>query len=137
MVQIGDMTRPDEATNSPVAVSNQTTHDISVNGTTAVTGIGFKPVRVDIYANTSGSDISWGHMNAGGTQFNMANNHLETANTWQLARSRVARCIISSGNESSAAFTSMDSDGFTITWTKAGSPTGTITVGYIAYKTLS
>jgi len=38
----------------------------------------------------------------------------------------------SSGNSNVAEMTSLDSDGFTLTWTKTGSPTGTANIGYFA-----
>jgi hypothetical protein len=42
--------------------------------------------------------------------------------------------VPSVGNSYSGKLKSFDADGFTITWTQNGSPTGTLWVKYIAYK---
>ena len=33
-----------------------------------------------------------------------------------------------------ASLSTFDSDGFTLTWTKTGTPTGTLTVNYLAFR---
>jgi hypothetical protein len=38
------------------------------------------------------------------------------------------------GVSNNAVLKSFDADGFTLTWTKAGSPTGTLTVAYLALR---
>jgi hypothetical protein len=48
--------------------------------------------------------------------------------------SAIWRTALSGGNYQTCKVTSFDSDGFTVTWTKTGSPTGTATVTYTAIR---
>lgn len=108
-----------------------TTRDISTaSGTQAVTGIGFAPKAVIFLAVVqSSTEASWG--------FDDATTHLSLRlqNTiWTNAATESIVYDDNAGKDYSGHISSMDSDGFTITWTKTGLPTGTLQVMYLAFK---
>ena len=121
-----------EAGSRNVAIGSFT-RDVSLaSGDQAVTGVGFAPVALVFFAQISGNDSgSWGvddgtthicfYYEAGSTHDNdMASND---ASIW-------AEPV--NANTYKGIVKSLDSDGFTITWTKGASPTGTLTVAYLA-----
>lgn len=105
------------------------TRDISTaSGSQAVTGVGFKPTSVLMLATRSDSGTA-------GWSSSMADSALGTGiiagNTD--ANVSIGTVNILYGNQAgttsySGALASYDSDGFTLNWTKTGSPTGTLTV---------
>ena len=59
--------------------------------------------------------------------------HPTTSNTFAKADDKSIRCIhASGGNTFNGKITALASGQFTVTWDKVGSPTGTITVMYMA-----
>lgn len=116
--------------------SGSFTRDMATaSGTQVITGVGFKPKALTCVncgtqgcndqATVSGHDdgVTRACMEVG-----IASVHCSQPNTgvWR-------------PNELSASFqifsvTSFNSDGFTVTWTKAGTPTGTATVSYLAIR---
>lgn len=110
------------------------TRDISTaSGSQAVTGFGFKPKSIIFLANVNATvQASWGvsdasthlavHANDGG----VAGQFSTTANGVYI--------LATAGNAYGGTVTSFDSDGFTMAWTKTGSPTGTATIIYLAIR---
>ena len=114
------------------------TRDISLaTGNQSITGVGFKPRAVVLLLGGSGgtSTLSAGFSDAAGAGC-FANNYGGTGGTFATLPN-AAFAIAAGGagaNYASAGVLTMDSDGFTIPWTKAGSPTGTVTVYYLALR---
>lgn len=114
-----------------------TTRDVTTaSGTQAVTGVGFVPkVVIFLLSIDSTNQMSVGfsdgsvHM----TLFDQA-----PVGAGQYGRNTaLAGALIKTaafGDYTTMTASSMDADGFTMTWTKVGSPTGTATVMYLALR---
>jgi len=111
----------------------------TATGTQEITGIGFTPKVIIFHAcihNGVGKN-SWG-LDDNVTNICIWDNYQTTANTY--AASEAASIRIRQGGSSAYEYygtiSTLDVDGFTISWTKgASSPNGeTITVNYIAFK---
>jgi hypothetical protein len=104
--------------------------------TVAYTGVGFKPSNVLFIAADEGSHPT-GSFSIGLS----ANNHswndygAVTADSWDMSAGNAAiRSYKSGGEILTGSVDSMDTDGFTITWTKTNSPTGNLDILYMAFK---
>jgi len=112
------------------------TRDIStVTGTQAVTGIGFQPTTLIIMgalANSGGQTFSIGLAvgTSDGLIFSLDGDITKIISV----DNRFLDFIISDGTYNYAVVNSMDSDGFTLGWTKAGAPTGSVVCHFIALK---
>lgn len=106
---------------------------ISSSTDVAITGVGFKPVFVDFTANTSGGvfyGACWGFDD--GTSptcvFTKSTSFENSSN----------RSIVIANTDNSAdllgSIKTLDSNGFTIQWSKTGSPTGTALINWKAYR---
>lgn len=121
---------------SGITFIGNTTHDISVAGTQAITGVGFQPSLVILLmASNAGSTVvtSAGYDN--GTQNAVIyNTGGATASTWAVSFASSMVAVVSSGNQNAAAITAFGASGFTLTWTKTGTPTGTVAFSYLCFK---
>lgn len=106
--------------------------DSSLTSNLAVTGLGFKPRLVWFLAGYPGGfSGSWGWDD--GTTAQMLANTLNTSPIFDpLAYSSFYAS--SPSNTNKAKITTLDSDGFTLAFTKTGTPTGTWTIYYLAFK---
>jgi hypothetical protein len=105
----------------------------AVAGDVAYTGVGFKPVLVEFMTSFSQAhSVGW---DDGTNAFYSATVGVGTGMEYI---SGGARSIFMTDNYGStnvlAYIKTLDSDGFTLTWSKTGSPTGTFTVYYKAYR---
>ena len=102
-----------------------TSYDVSVTGTLAITGAGFTPRAAHILVTIGGTvAASWGVLDSNGTGGCTFNRHADGADT--LASS--ANCIHlvpAAGTTATCAWASWDADGMTLTRVKTGAPTGT------------
>ena len=109
----------------------------TASGTQAITGVGFQPTGLWIFAGADrginpppvfgGTD--------GTTQGNVAAIHSTAANAWDANTANLIDIETSAGNTATAVVASFDADGFTLTWTKTGAPpTQTILINYWAVK---
>tara|TARA_Y100000310_G_scaffold304970_1_gene344659 strand:+ start:2525 stop:3736 length:1212 start_codon:yes stop_codon:yes gene_type:complete len=107
----------------------------TASGSQAVTGVGFQPTAMLILAfqNAVAGEMSIG-MTIGGTDLFLRDHHNITADTWYGGTGDLIYVVESAGNAYVGDLTSFDSDGFTIAWTKSGSPTGMLTMQYLALK---
>ncbi len=112
------------------------TRDVSVaSGTQAITGVGFKPSSVIFSANIGTTPAaSWDGFDDGTVHTTMADYSFGSADTYNVYTDRSIELITAAGKEYSGLISSIDSDGFTITWTKTSTPTGTATIIYMAFR---
>jgi hypothetical protein len=110
------------------------TRDISLaSGSQAVTGLGFKPSTLIIFAvEDNGVLASWGFGDFD-NQKAVYSKAAVTADTYSYS-SNLIRVQDGASDLYSGSLASFDDDGFTINWTKTGSPTGTIGIQYLAIK---
>lgn len=107
-------------------------------GTTAnvaYTGVGFVPTSIVFTAVISGAvhqSVGFADSAKGGKVITRAFDGNNYANLYTDACIAIAQATGS--NDQWAKVASYDSDGFTLTWTKVNSPTGSITIDYIAYR---
>lgn len=116
-----------------VAVGSVTRDTSVASGTQAVTGIGYKPtililfmsIEIGTYANSMSYGLSNVTSDVAARFPNSANGDFSTT-----------KCIsfVDGVNSYEGEISSFDIDGFTITWTKTGTPTATIRVGYAAMR---
>lgn len=106
--------------------------DISTaSGSQAITGVGFTPKAVIFFGAIDGTTItSFGFGNATGekTVFQRG-----SAGGWFNSTGLTFQ-VNSTPDQSYATIASLDADGFTLTWTKQNSPTGTATINYLAIR---
>ena len=128
----GTWTQAAQYTDTRFAVGSFTRDTSLASGTQAVTGLGFTPKAIIFLANESGTaEMSWGLDN--GTAVVV----LDEKSTAGLYSNTTAYSIFveqTDGVQYLGKVDSFDSGGFTITWTRVGAPTGTLTVFYMAYR---
>jgi hypothetical protein len=124
----------DGATALTTKIGSFTRDTTTASGTQAVTGVGFKPRLILFhYAQNVSNEMGVGSDNGTDKQ-NLRYDPSEVA--WRL---NTSFSIFDSQNVGTPTtyvglVSSMDADGFTITWTKNGTPTGTLTIQYTAIK---
>ena len=109
------------------------TRDIAgANGNVAYTGAGFKPsaiIFIGAVSNTKYGSVGFTSSVSSGMLFSYAG----TGN-WGIGTGNCISFHSGSGGES-AALSSLDADGFTLTWAKTGDAlTGTATIIYLAFR---
>ena len=107
-----------------------TTYDCSTTGALAITGAGFEPKFLWLqYDNGDwvAGRMGWGFSD-GTSDISMNDGNQQTSDSWKSTAGKVQDQIFSSSNYSYLAVASFDADGCTLTKTKYGSPTGTITL---------
>lgn len=111
------------------------TRDISLTGNQSITGVGFQPSIVLLFASASAGSVvgatSWG-WGDGTAKFCISS--VAAAGIYHAYTAFAVVLTTAAGVYSGVSATSMDSDGFTLTWTKGGLPTGTATIGFIAFR---
>jgi len=110
----------------------------AADGNVSYTGVGFKPTHINFWLGAgNGTNSSFGF---GATDSSKAGVFSAFSNNGQVGFNSAAAVVVFNGGSDttiydSAVLASYDADGFTLTWTKLGSPGGsTITVNYIAFK---
>lgn len=107
------------------------------SGTQAVTGVGFKPRAIIFFACQDGSgEASFGFsdINLTGTsgENGVVNSRTATSPGTFFSNAASIYAFESAGNTYSGSIDTLDDDGFTITWTRVGTPSGTLEVTYLA-----
>jgi len=133
MVKIGDMVQNIAAANTPAPfIGSLSRTKTDATGTVPYTGIGFTPSYVIFFGFDNGNtEASWGFDN-GSQKASSVYSGYASAYTGLDAYSIFSHDGVS--DEHKAAIQSLDTDGFTLSWTKVGSPTGTFTVKFMAFK---
>lgn len=113
-------------------VGNFTRDTSTASGTQAVTGVGFQPRAVIFLANQSGTKEMSVGVDDGTTKGCVYQQ--TTAGNFGVNANAIVADESSGVNNYIGSISSLDSDGFTISWTKTGSPTGTLSVYYLALR---
>jgi len=111
------------------------TRDLSAaSGAVAYTGVGFTPKIIIFLSNENNTfRASWG-FDDGTTAMCVGDDHGVNADSYNISTSgKSINFLLSSGNSQTGAVSALGADGFTITWTKNGTITGTGTVLYLAF----
>ena len=111
------------------------TRDISLTSTQAVTGFGYQPKFVRIWGAIGDTTSSSDGGSDGTNHYTIYSPNFNTPATGKYGVGTTGALIflIDASNYTIGTL-SMDADGFTITWTKTGSPTGTATMFYLGYR---
>lgn len=114
-------------------IGDVTRDNTLANGTQAATGIGFRPTFVIVFA-VNASIIASGSVGAGNGTLGRAIffNSGGTATSKWVDDDSTIRNQQTAGNIQEGNITSMDTDGFTITWAKTGTPTSSTLVRFMA-----
>jgi hypothetical protein len=107
----------------------------AATGNASVTGVGFTPKAIIMFSNVNGSSrASWGYTTSAtpGDNVCIFDDNGDAAGTYAIATNNAVYLETGGANNQKLALASFDTDGFTVTWTKTGSPTGTGTVMYVA-----
>jgi len=139
-MQVGDITLTDEAVNLPRAVVANITRDMSLAaGSSSYTGLGFRPSAIitasaELNINAFSSVGLCGHDTDQTTEKSI--NISRIYNDTYDASGSFAFHYESAGplTRFFGAISSYDADGFTVAWTKNGSPTGTLYVAFLVFK---
>lgn len=100
-------------------------------GDTAYTGVGFRPSSIVAIAGvTSSYPMAIGFSDAATTVRSVGQ---YGANTF-FSGAYLLALASSGGNQNVATVKSYDTDGFTLTWTKSGSPTGTAGIFFLCFR---
>ena len=121
------------------AYHNWTTRDLSTaSGTQVVTGVGFQPKSILFTSCQAGGagGIYWtqGHATETGFTMSMMNRRAGVTGDFIQSGTSVMVILITAGNQQSADLTSFDADGFTLTWGKTGTPTGTARFSFLCLR---
>ena len=105
-------------------------------GTTAYTGVGFKPTCILLFAGGSNPGAgygSWGFVDSSLTDRSLSDYNNVSTGTYEAWGSSVWQGA-SHPNRYKGNVTVFGDDGFSIAWTKDNTVSGTITVNYLALK---
>jgi hypothetical protein len=106
----------------------------AASGTQVVTGLGFRPMRVRFFAavDSGASDCD----GTAGLGNGVTQRCISTDTAGQkLSSGDAIRIIRGTGNEQKASLTAVSPDGFTVTWTKLGTPAAeTATINFEAWR---
>jgi hypothetical protein len=117
--------------NSVSAYTSSFTYNLATaSGTQVITGVGFTPKLINFFSSATPA-ASWG-VDDGTTPRVMLVNDNGSAGAYASSASASIALFTSSGNFVIGRVTAFSTDGFTITFTKTGSPTGTATINYSA-----
>jgi len=106
----------------------------AASGDVSYTGVGFKPSLIFFFG---GVHTTQGTMSAGfsnGTAHEGVFLYLDTTLKTGVNSAAAINIHTSAADAQTAIVKSFDADGFTLTWTKASSPTGTTIINYIALR---
>lgn len=108
-----------------------TTYDVSTTGSLAVTGVGFTPKLLILLAQLGSGTNSTLSVGFCTTDTVGSISQDDAGKGWQETSKIATIWITAPGTNALLAYSSFDSDGFTLTKSKNGSPTGTATLIYL------
>lgn len=114
------------------------TRDISTaSGTQAITGVGFQPTHIIFIGATGATNKAGSTSITGDSGLGNRSNYAAFSGAdveYGDATNGLVLCMGATPDQSYVSGISYDSDGFTLTWVKQGSPTGTANITYLAMK---
>lgn len=102
----------------------------AASGTVAYTGVGFKPTSILFLAIIDGTNA----MSVGIDDATTSAGIFYNVTTFGESGLKAIFLAVSGGNNQNAKISSFDSDGFSLDWTKNGTPTGTGSIYYLAMR---
>ena len=102
----------------------------AVTGGVSYTGVGFTPKAIIFLGTDNAITGSWGFSDDT-TEGIVFNDDGTTTLSTDTVAIRISEGV---GARQVATVSSFDSDGFTLSWTKTGTPTGTATIKYLAFR---
>lgn len=110
-----------------------TTYDVSLTSSLAVTGVGFTPSALIALACISGGTNSSLSVGVASATAQGTMSHDNAGKSWADGTAVGVVWITAPGTNAILTLASMDADGFTLTRSKNGSPTGTATLIYACF----
>jgi len=105
------------------------------SGDVSYTGVGFQPTSIIIFGGVDGTSVaSWGMADVNKNNFCISLNASAKIDVSGFTYSLLVMLIDAIGTYQQAILKSYDPDGFTLTWTKGGSPTGTAYLTAICFR---
>lgn len=102
----------------------------AAGGDVSYTGIGFKPTAILAMGVINSTTVmSLGYIDSAGND-----NGISILSNQYQNNSQFLLFYIDGSNYQFAVVKSYDADGFTLTWTKAGSPTGTVNLTFLCFR---
>lgn len=131
------MLSPSAALTVATPLSSKTgtfTRDLAaVSGDVSYTGVGFVPTSIHLSGVISSTCMSVGYSDsAGGEQCIFS--AMSAAYTQGGQSANLCLLVVAASNFQTALLKTYDADGFTLTWGKTNSPTGTASLVYVAHK---
>ncbi len=115
-----------------VKVGSFTRDLTAVSGAVAYTGLGFTPKAIILFGGKQSTlGFSWGFASSS-VMGSVADRGAAGGNYYEINSAVLLQTDESGGVNQTAVLTSFNADGFTLTWTKNGSPSGTGTYQYLA-----
>ncbi len=133
MVRIGSITRTNESVQEPVPHTGFFFRDMTLAGTLPITGVGFRPSHV-IFLACETSELKHSIGFDDGVTRNAIVTMANLTNDPELSTGLSVRLDSSGSDIFRGEILTMDSDGFTMNFTKTNSPTGTARVVFLAFK---
>lgn len=120
---------------SGIKIGTFTRDTAAATGTQAITGIGFKPSHIIIWAVVPGvaGNMSIGVDN-GTAHYAVYDNYMVYTNSWVFAPNLCLVLLQTAAANNTAAVSVLDADGFTLSWAKTGTPTGIAYLFYMAIR---
>jgi hypothetical protein len=116
-----------------IKVITSTRNMTTDSGDVAYTGVGFKPSAILAFAGMPSENTPVFGFADASSKINMPYNANTTS--WDINTSWFFVVLAgSSSNYQGAVIKTLDADGFTLTWTKVGSPTGTALLGFLPIR---
>ena len=114
------------------------THDASSTSNQAITGVGFQPTCI-LFFMSKGYVTGWGSIgwvDSGKTGNSYADTHNRTADTFTKGAKNTASILAMDADTvyTEGNVDTYDADGFTLTWNKSSTPTGTIYIDALCFK---
>lgn len=111
------------------------TRDVSTaSGSQAVTGVGFKPKGGIFVGGINGTVAMSVGVDDQAARGGIYDNSVNVSDTYGSGSSASITAQVSAGNVYQGSVSTWDADGFTILWTKTGSPTGTLTATALLFR---
>ena len=120
-----------------VSIGTFSIDSVTASGTQQITGIPFKPRAFTFFmAKDTGGDntASWGVDNGTTAMVTFTPNTGDTSGNFEFESGFSIYLVNSSTTSYTGVVSARNDDGFTITWTRTGAPTGTINIAYAAFR---